>query len=80
MFALDGQQRRSMTFQVARVKKALGSVSQMVKNGNKLVFGQDSSGKGTSYIRNKRIYEKTYLRQENGVYVLDLMLHPAKEQ
>ena len=24
----DGQQRRSMTFQVARVKKALGSVSQ----------------------------------------------------
>ena len=35
---LDGQQRRSMTFQVARVKKALGSVSQMVKNGNKLVF------------------------------------------
>ena len=42
---LDGQQRRSMTFQVARVKKALGSVSQMVKNGNKLVFDQDSSGK-----------------------------------
>ena len=42
---LDGQQRRSMTFQVARVKKALGLVSQMVKNGNKLVFDQDSSGK-----------------------------------
>ena len=42
---LDGQQRRSMTFQVARVKKALGSVSQMVKNGNKLVLDQDSSGK-----------------------------------
>ena len=35
---LDGQQRRSMIFQVARVKKALGSVSHMVKNGNKLVF------------------------------------------
>ena len=41
----DGQQRRSMTFQVARVKKALGSVSQMVKNGNKLVFDQGSCGK-----------------------------------
>ena len=40
---LDGQQRRSMTFQVASVKKALGSVSQMEKNGNKLVFDQDSS-------------------------------------
>ena len=41
----DGQQRRSMTFQVARVKKALGSVSHMVKNGNKLVVDQDSIGK-----------------------------------
>ena len=38
VYTLDGQQRRSMTFQVARVKKALGSASQMVKNGNKLVF------------------------------------------
>ena len=64
---LDGQQRRSMTFQVARVKKALGSVSQMVKNGNKLVFDQDSSGKDTSYIQNKRTNEKIWLRQENGV-------------
>ena len=45
---LDGQQRRSMTFQVTRVKKALGPVS--VKNGNNLVFDQDSSGKDTSYI------------------------------
>ena len=27
-----------MTFQVARVNEALGSVSQMVENGNKLVF------------------------------------------
>ena len=35
---LDGQQRRSMTFQVVMVKKALGSVSQMVKNGNKFFF------------------------------------------
>ena len=42
---LDGQQRRSMSFRVARVKKALGPVIQMAKNGNKLVFDQDSSGK-----------------------------------
>ena len=33
---LDDQQRRSMTFQVVRMKKALGSVRQIVKNGNKL--------------------------------------------
>ena len=62
-----------MTLQVARVKKALGSASQMVKNGNRLVFDQDSSGKDTSYIQNKRTNEKILLRQANGVYVLDLM-------
>ena len=78
VFTLDGQQRRSMTFQVARVKKALGSVSQMVKNGNKLVFHQDSSGKDMSYIQNKRSVEKIWLRQENGVYVLDLMVAPPQ--
>ena len=71
---IDGQQRRSMTFQVARVKRALGSVSQMVKNGNKLVSDQDGSGKDMSYIQNKRSSEKIWLRQENGVYVLDLMV------
>ena len=38
--------------------EALGSVSQMVKNGNKLVFDQDSSGKDTFYIQNKRTIEK----------------------
>ena len=66
---LDGQQRRSMTFQVAR---------QMVKNGNKLVFDQDSSGKDTSYIQNKRTIEKIWFRQEISVYVLDLMVAPPQ--
>ena len=76
---LDDQQRSSMTFQVARVKRAVGSVSQMVKNGNKLVFDQDRSGKDTSYIQNKRTNEKIWLRQENGEYVLDLMVaHPQR--
>ena len=53
----------------------------MVKNGNKLVFDQDTSGQDTSHIQNKRTNEKIWLRQENGVYVLDLMVaHPAKKQ
>ena len=38
----------------------------MVKNGNKLVFDQDGSGKDTSYIQNKQTNEKIRLRQENG--------------
>ena len=75
---LDGQQRRSMTFQVARVKKALGSVTHVVKNGNKLVSDQENCGKDTSYIQNKRTNEKIWLRQQNGVYVLDLMVAPPQ--
>ena len=55
-----------------------GSVSQMVKNGNKLFFDQDGSGKDTSYIQNKRTNEKIWLRPENGVYVLDLMVAPPQ--
>ena len=78
---VDGQQRRSMIFQVARVKKALGSVNQMVKKGNKLVFEQDSSGEDMSDIQNKQCNEKIWLRHENSVYVLDLMVAPpAHEQ
>ena len=50
----------------------------MVKNGNKLVFDQDSSGKDTSYIQNQRTNEKIWLRQENGVYVMDLMVAPPQ--
>ena len=43
-----------------------------------LVFDQDSSGKDTFYIQNKGINEKIWLRQENGVYVLDLMVAPPQ--
>ena len=53
---------------------ALGSASQLVKNGNKLVFDQDNGGKDTSYIQNKRTNEKKWWRRENGVYGLELML------
>ena len=69
-----------MTFQVARVKKAMGSVSHMVKNGNKLVFNQESSGKDMSHIRSKRSNEKLWLRQENGVNVLDLRVAPSANE
>ena len=76
---LDGQHCRTMTFQVAKVKKALGSVSQMVRNGNRLVFDQDAQGKDISYVQNKKSGEKIWLRMENGVYVLDLMVGPPRQ-
>lgn len=48
---LDGKHKRSMTFQVARVKKALGPVSQMVQNNNRVVFDQEDRGRDVSYAR-----------------------------
>ena len=50
----------------------------MVRNGNRLVFDQDAGGKDVSYIENKRTDDKIWLRQENGIYVLDLLVGPPK--
>ena len=68
----DGFQTRQMTFQVAGVNKALGSVSKMVHSGNRVVF--DKSG---SYIENVRSKDRLWLREDNGVYVLDMPVAPS---
>ena len=73
---MDGSQQRAMTFQVAPVHKALGSVSQMVRNGNRVVFDTDASGKDVSFIQNKSTQERMPMRLENGVYVVDLLVAP----
>ena len=72
----DGKSLRKMTFQVGKVSKALGSVSQMVDNGNKVVFETDQNGYDISHIENRNTREKIWLRRENGVYVLDMMVAP----
>ena len=65
-----------MTFQIkgSGISKSNGEE----RDGNKLVFDQDSSGKDMSYTQNKRSIEKIWLRQENGVYVLDLTVAPPQ--
>ena len=73
---MDGSQCRKMVFQVAAVKKALGSVSQMVRNGNKVVFDMDEYDKNISYILHKNTGGKIPVRYENGVYVLDMLVSP----
>ena len=73
---LDGNQERAMTFQVAQVHKALGSVSQMVRNGNTLVFDTDEYGRDVSYILNKKTQDYIPMRVENGVYVIDVVVAP----
>ena len=73
---LDRSQMRSMTVQVAKVKKALGSVNSMVRNGNRVVFDLDNLGNDYAYIENKQSKERLWMRAENGVYVLDFLVAP----
>ena len=65
-----------MDFQVTNVTKALGSVSGMVKNRNKVVFDMDDEGYVCSYIESKDTGDKLWLRERNGVYVLDVLVAP----
>ena len=69
-----GYERRggetSMKFQVCPVNKALGSVSKIVNNGSRAVF--DSNENGGSYIQNKWTGRKIWLRDQDGLYRLDI--------
>ena len=65
---------RSMTFQAAPVSRALGSVKRMNETGHIVVFdGTDS------YIQNKATGEITWLREENGNYLMDLWIMPMDD-
>ena len=67
----------TMAFQVAGVSKALGAVSRIVGNGNRVIF--DHPNDGGSYIENKTTGKQTPLRQHNGVYYLDVWYKPGDE-
>ena len=63
---------RLMNFQVAKgVSKPLGSVSRICAAGHRVVFDDEGS-----FIEHKTTGQTTWLRQENGVYVLDAWLAP----
>ena len=47
---------------------------KIVKHGNRVVF--DESG---SFIENKESRERMWLREHEGVYVLDALVAPAAE-
>ena len=67
----------TMAFQVAGVSKALGAVSRIIGCGNRVVF--DHPNDGGSYIENKITGKQTPLRQNNGVYYLDVWYKPGEE-
>ena len=65
MSTADGAQLRKVTLQVANVNETLGSVSKMVRNGDRVVF--DTSG---SYIENKMTKDVQWLQERDEVFVV----------
>ena len=57
----------SVDFEVANITRPLGSASKLVRKQNKVVFDE-----GDSYIENKSSGERVPLREENGLYFLDI--------
>ena len=49
---------------------------KMVRKGNQVVFDEDEQGRDISHILHKATGQKMYMRVENGVYVLDMLVAP----
>ena len=69
-----GHFERKSTWQVADVRRPLVSASHIIQAGSDLFIGKDEA-----YIINRSRTEKSVLRKEGNVYVLDLFVrcHPA---
>ena len=74
-FITEEGHERNMLFQVCDVTKPLASVSKICKKGHKVVFEE-----GCSYIQNLYTGDITWLREENGVFVMDVWLPPLSFQ
>ena len=78
-FMMSEGDEEMMTFQVAEVNKALGSISYLVDKGYKVVFDQDeATGKDVSYMLNKKTGKCVRFRRERNVWILDAYI-PADE-
>ena len=64
-----------MTSQAAPVDRPLGSVKKVCDANHIVVFDSDGS-----HILNKGANEVTWLREENGNYVMDLWVAPPSDQ
>lgn len=69
VFKTDEGGLNSMQFRLADVTKTLASVSRMCKKGNRVIFDDDGS-----FIENKESGKRLAMKEENGVYVIDVMV------
>ena len=70
---------RDMNFAVCSVTKALGSVSQMCRAGNRVVFNPPWSHEG-SHIEREETGERLWLDEQEGLYVLQVKVVPRNKQ
>ena len=68
----------SMPLQVADVSKVLGSVREMVKSGNRVVFDEDANGNCISFLECKATNVKTAIKERNGTYQFDIRVPKGK--
>ena len=68
----------SMPIQIADVSKVLGSVREMVKSGNRVVFDEDDNGNCISFLECKATQVKTAIREHNGTYKFNIRVPKGK--
>ena len=70
---------RDMSFTVCSVTKALGSVSQMCRAGNRVAFNPPGDPEG-SFIEHIDTGEGLWLEAQGGLYVLHAKVAPQEKQ
>ena len=68
----------SLPIQVADVKKVLGSVREMVKSKNRIVFDEDEQGRSCSYVEYKPTGQKTVIHERNGTFQFSIKVPKGK--
>ena len=64
-----------MTFQIAEVNKALGSISYLVDRNYRVTFDKDmKTGKDISFMLNKGTHQVMRFRRERNIWVLDAIV------
>ena len=72
--------RLTSTWQGAKITKALGSIKEMVKAGNKVIFDQDEHGKNTSHIYNKHTKGTVPINDTTKGYEFDMWVKVGKNR
>ena len=68
-----------MTFQIAEVNKALGSISYLVDHGYRVVFDRDPiSGRDMSCMVHKESKRTSRFRRDRNVWILDAVVDGDK--